>query len=221
MSNIVTIGLATEGTTDIRFLQSVIQRTFEHIAFECKGEIEVYDPVYLGPTKGQFVESVENLARKAAEQGIMVLCIHADADESSDQKVWDHKFYPAFQQIENSETDLCKNLIPIIPIQMTEAWMLADREVLLSEIGTDQLPQNLGLHRDPESISDPKFVISEAIRIAFADLPKRRRNQITIADLYQPIGQKARMDRLERLESFQKFKSVVREAYRKLNYLHK
>ncbi|MCO6491039.1 MAG: hypothetical protein J5I98_21660 [Phaeodactylibacter sp.] len=50
MSNIVTIGFVTEGTTDVRFLENIIKRAFEEIAFDCSGEIEVYDPINLGLT---------------------------------------------------------------------------------------------------------------------------------------------------------------------------
>jgi hypothetical protein len=32
MSNIVIIGFATEGATDVRFLESIIRRTFEEVA---------------------------------------------------------------------------------------------------------------------------------------------------------------------------------------------
>ena len=102
---------------------------------------------------------------------------------------------------------------------MTEAWMLADREALRNEIGTELTVQNLGINRSPEGIADPKSVIADAIRQAYSDVP-RRRHKMSIADLYLPLGQKAKMEELERLPSFQKFRSAVREVYRSLNYLH-
>ena len=35
------IGFVTEGTTDHRFLETIIQKTFEDIAFECDNQIEI------------------------------------------------------------------------------------------------------------------------------------------------------------------------------------
>ena len=44
MTNILTIGIISEGVTDERFLPNIIRKTFEELAFECNGEIEVYEP---------------------------------------------------------------------------------------------------------------------------------------------------------------------------------
>jgi hypothetical protein len=55
MSKQIIIAVATEGTTDIRFLESIIQRTFEKIAFECSDLIEVFDPIFLEKVPGSSV----------------------------------------------------------------------------------------------------------------------------------------------------------------------
>ena len=47
MANILTIAYTTEGSTDERFLNTIIKKVFEEVAFECDGVIEVYDPVFL------------------------------------------------------------------------------------------------------------------------------------------------------------------------------
>ena len=44
-----------------------------------------------------------------------------------------------------------KTSVIIVPIQMTESWMLAEKELLKKEIGTDKTDIELGIHRDPES----------------------------------------------------------------------
>ena len=101
---------------------------------------------------------------------------------------------------------------------MMEAWMLADTELLKSEIGTTKSDNDLGINRDPESIADPKTVIEEAIRIAQSDLPKRRQ-RLTISDLYAIIGDKIGLDRLSLLNSYLRFQEEVRNTYRTLNYM--
>ncbi|KAF0250032.1 MAG: hypothetical protein FD167_568 [bacterium] len=215
------IGFTTEGTTDVRFLESVIQRSFEGIAFECDGQIEVLPVQYIKKQSGSFVTVVQTCAQQAQEQGVMVLCIHTDADDIADTNAFDYKISPAFTSINNMREDnLCNNLVAIVPVQMTEAWMLSDKRLLKSEIGTSKSDIELGIHRPPEDYSDPKQAIEEAIRIARQDLPRHRRRELSIGELYSIIGQKIELDMLANLPSYQKFKAAVRNAFRRLNYLH-
>ncbi len=98
--------------------------------------------------------------------------------------------------------------------------MLADKELLKKEIGTKKTDNELGFGRMPEAIASPKEVIEKAIHIARADFTKRRRSDLTIADLYSPIGQSIDLDKLARLDSYQDFKNNIRDAFRKLKLLH-
>lgn len=36
----VFVGFTTEGSTDVRFLRKIIERSFEEIAYECQGDVE-------------------------------------------------------------------------------------------------------------------------------------------------------------------------------------
>ena len=54
------------------------------------------------------------------------------------------------------EEEYCKHIIPTIPIQMIESWMLADKELLKRLINAkDMSDADLGLDRAPESYADP------------------------------------------------------------------
>lgn len=220
MSNILTIAYVTEGKTDQRFLENIIRKTFEDVAFECEGEIEVYDPIYLKSKKLQkFVDDIVSSAKEALLRGINVLCVHVDADDVDDKSVRENKLNPGLRAImELSSEDACKILVTIIPIQMSESWMLADKELFKSEIGTDKSNHELGIDKNPESIADPKSLIIKALDIAQAHLPKRR-SRIEIAELYQPIGQKISIQKLSSLRSYQSFREEVRNAFKELNYL--
>lgn len=214
------IGFITEGSTDYRFLESVIQRTFEEVAFDCDGQIEILPVQYLEKKTGDFNSQIEQHAQKAYEIGISVLCIHTDADSDTDSDTFSFKIIPAFNALKvNPNEKLCKNLVPIVPIQMIEAWMLADKELLKNEIGTQKTDVELGIHKTPESMTDPKQVIQEAIRIGRQDLAKKRRRDLSIVELYQIIGSTVNIDKLNTLPSFRKFKGAVRNALKDLNYL--
>ncbi len=219
--NRIIIGYSTEGSTDVRFLQSIIERTFVEVGFECSSQIEVMTPVvYIKKSKGDtFPNQILHSSKEAFENGVMAFCVHSDADAENDAVVFD-KINKAFDKVYTEEDkNICNNLIAIIPIQMSEAWMLADKQLLKDEIGTTLEDFQLLINKAPEAFTDPKTTIKEAIRIARKDFPKRRRGSLTIAELYQPIGQKIEIEKLNALSSYRKFKEGVRDAYRKLNYL--
>lgn len=215
------VGLVTEGDTDRRFLESVLRKTFESIAFECPGEIEI-EVNTIKITKSKFAQDVVTASKVGVERyGIMVLCVHADADSQDDYLAFRDRIEPAQRLVMESPDDtLCKIIIAVVPVYMTESWLLVDRELLKREIGTTLTDVELGIHRDPESIADPKQIISDAIRIARGNIVRRRRSDLTISDLYLPMGQKVSMDKLEALASYLKFQEAVRNAFRQLNYLH-
>lgn len=222
MNKQIIIGFTTEGSTDVRFLESIIQRSFEDVAFECVGQVEILPIQYVDKQDGDFITTIRYCSQQAEKRGIMVLCVHADADDRTDANAFNFKINPAFTAMNNDEQErhLCKNLVAIVPVQMIEAWMLSDKELLKAEIGTGKNDEALGIHRSPEVYANPKQAIKTAIRIAREDLTSRRRRDLTISELYLPIGQKISLTTLEGLPSYQKFKEAVRDAFRKLNYLH-
>ena len=71
MTRQITIGFTTEGRTDVRFLESIIQRSFEGVAFECKGKIEVLPVQHIPKQSGDFMDVVKKYAIEADEIGII------------------------------------------------------------------------------------------------------------------------------------------------------
>jgi len=218
MSNIVTVGYMTEGSTDKRFLETIIMKTVEEMAFHCEGQIDVYDPIFIGSPKNQdFIAQVINAAKTAYNSGIFILCVHVDSDHISDKNVMDRKITPAIDALNEFTDGICKVVVPIVPVTMSEAWILADKELFKAEIGTSLSDESLKINKNPETVANPKALIEEALRIAQEDLP-RRRDKLTIGELYQPIGQKISIEKLNNLSSFQKFKKSLEEAFKALNY---
>ena len=215
------IGFTVEGTTDTQFLTQVIQNVFEDIAFECRTDVVIEDvrPVHVHKT--EFTETMLNASRKAAECGITVLCIHADSDARTIENVIEYKFNPLTAAlIPLNDDEYCKTIVPVIPIRMTEAWMLADKELLKTKIAAQgKRDADLGLERTPEAYADPKQAIVDAIIIAQAEKTKRRRNELTINDLYDEMGQSIPLQRLRELPSFRHFEENVRSAFRSLGYI--
>ena len=150
----------------------------------------------------------------------MIFCIHADADDDTDINTFQFKINPAVTAIDQMrENSVCNNLVAVVPVQMTEAWMLSNTRLLKSEIGTDKTDTELCIDKHPEGYNDPKEVIKNAIRIGRQELPRRRRNELKIESLYALIGQKISLTSLETLPSYLKFKKAVEDSFKKMNIL--
>lgn len=219
MSNILQIGFITEGSTDKRFLSNIIRKTFEHVVFDCNFDVEVYEPEYLPKLSGSFIEHIESQVTKHSY--FHVICIHCDADSPTIDHVMQYKIKPARKKIETLDK-ACKNLVAIIPVQMTEAWLMADFDLLKDKINSNKSNSELGLpsrFNQIEKIANPKEAIIQAIRLSQENL-SRRRKRITIADLYSPISQELSIDSLNKLPSYESFAREVKIALSRLNYLN-
>lgn len=225
MNRLIFAGLFTEGSTDIRFLESIVKKTIDNIAFECSGNIETeLLEIHINKAGLGFTEQVLTASRVGTEKfSITLLCVHTDSDAATDIGVFENKITPAKTALENpdnNENEYCKILVTIVPVQMTEAWMLADKILLKEQIGTSKTDKELGINKTSESFSDPKKIIEDAIRIARQDLTKKRRKELTISELYLPIGQQLDLKKLDNVASYQKFKENLRDAFRQLNFLY-
>lgn len=214
------IGYTGEGTTDKRFLVEIISNTFAEVALDCRNDISIEEIVLVNVEKNKFVEMMTEASKKTFEEGLSVLCIHADADKKTSKDIYANKFTPLFDNLSRLDNKLyCKNIVPIIPIIETESWMLADKELLKARINAKgKTNSELGIERQPESYADPKTVIENAIRLAQQDKPKRRQN-LKIADLYEELGQAIKLDQLRTIPSFRDFENNVRRIFIQLGYL--
>ena len=68
------------------------------------------------------------------------------------------------------------------------------------------------LTQRPESIARPKEAIENAIRIVASIRTRRRRGDISIADLYPLFGQKIERSKLLGLSSYVKFETSIMDV---------
>ena len=219
--NVLVLGLYAEGSTDYEFLPSVIQRTADQILFHHKrSEIEA-SVLIIKLTTAQKKDRAESILQAAREAcGYDVLIVHSDADHPKPDKARIDRIEPGFQRVlATTKEEMCRNLVPIVPVQAIEAWMLADYKALLTEIGTDLNLNELGIPESAnqvESISKPKRRLQEVVQKARANRPKRQRNT-SIDFLYQPLGEQVRLERLNEVESYRKFKEDLTTTLVSLN----
>ena len=217
--NSLMLTYCTEGSTDELFIGNIIYRTFIELAYECRGEIEVYEPVHIQRISGlSFMDSTLRVALEAGWSNI--LCVHVDADASTHKHVYNRKIAPCLVEMSNNE-DVVKEIVPVIPVYMTEAWMLSDINLLIEEIGADPEVARLVLPsrvNQIERIADPKSTIVEAIRRAYSYKPKKW-SKPDISQLYLPLSQKISLDTLKRLSSYMRFYNSCRKSLESMGYI--
>lgn len=224
MAYTVIVGLTTEGTTDVRFLETVVEQAFEYVALECSKDIDIF-VMPLDTTKigyDSFADYVVAASKEALQVGTTTVAVHSDADNNSYDQRKEYNFRPANDALSAlPDEEVCKLLTPIIPVRMIEAWMLADKNLLRVEIGTRLSDSALGIDGNPETMADPKERISIAIRIANENAThKNPVKNVDISDLYEILGQQLQPDQLMRIDSYRRFLDEIRQTYRELGILH-
>lgn len=99
--------------------------------------------------------------------------------------------------------------------------MLADHEQLRLAIGTNIEVHALGIPekaRMVEAIARPKQRLREVVQRAYTSRPRRRR-EIDLAFLYQPLGELSSLDRLGEVPAYRQFVTELTGALEKLGFI--
>jgi len=217
------MSLYAEGPTDERFLPVVIRRTAVVILGRRSSvPVEVPPPTIV--ERDQFAEVVGQeervlcAARQAAEGH--VLLVHADADDRSRSRAFAEKCAPGFERVADARLGgerVCAELVAVIPVRMTEAWMLADPEALADVLGGGLTPAQLELPDPPkrvESVHDPKATLHRLMREA-----QGRRRLRPIGVLYEPVATRVNLDRLGRVPAYAQFVKDLTSALTRTGFL--
>lgn len=215
------VGIIAEGTTDYRFLQPIVIKSLTDILFDCPGQIDI-EVIIIDCDKGaSFSDYVLKASEKGfTDYGISILIVHTDADSSSNIDTYKYKINPVKDIIKHkSNSTHCKNIAALVPIQETEAWMLADKDILIRQIGTNKTEIDLKINGNPENINNPKERIEEAIKIGRSDMSKKMRQSLNISELYSYLGEAIHIDKLRSYSSFTDFEENLKQVLRDMNIL--
>lgn len=171
---VLVLGLFVEGPTDYDFLPPVIRRTTEQILAQ-HDQSGIYEAsvLVIQLATNQKKDRAKSILQAACEAyGYHALIVHSDADDPEPDKAIFERIEPGFKLVQETQENVCKDLVAIIPVQAIEAWILADYEVLLREVGTDLKAHDLGIPETAkyvQKISKPKRKLEEAVQIAYAN----------------------------------------------------
>lgn len=217
------IAFFAEGNTDNVFLPLII----ENSVYYCANTYGIVPIDILGvdcikTEKGHsFSEKSLDACRLALEMGADILVVHTDADDATSDNAFVNKIQPFLLDLAQFDAEThCQVVVPAVPVQMIEAWMMANKDLLREQMGTAKSDADLGLNRKPEAYADPKQAIENAIAIVGQDTTKRRRHRLTIGDLYEPLGQQLDIEDLMTLPSFSAFLAGLHAALCQLHICH-
>lgn len=214
------LALNAEGATDERFLPILVQRTAEQIlAQRGRTSVDILEPILLRPIidhpSMNRAECIREAARRSA--GYHALIVHADADHPTPERALQERYRPGLelvQEARHAHEPVCDYLLPIVPVQMTEAWLLADPDALRTAIGSAADAHVLGLPSragDVESDPNPKRTLNQAVQRALADRPRRRR-RMDLRTLYEPMARQVNLCRLAGVPAYRQFASELTQA---------
>lgn len=138
-----------------------------------------------------------------------VLFIHRDAEAQA----------PELRRQEITEALRGSNIlhIPVVPIRMTEAWLLADEKAIRSAAGNPNGTETLNLPdvRRLENLPNPKRVLHDALKAA-SGLNSRRRSRLPAERLVQFIPNSIEdYSRLNVLSAFQTLQADIQALFAK------
>jgi len=157
-------------------------------------------------------------ARQAANYHILI--IHADADHRTADRALKERFYPGHSLVQQSAEDVCRCVLPIVPIQTTEAWMLADPKALKAALGTSPKALNLGLPSKAklvETDSNPKQTLK--MIIGKANIHRPRHRHIELNSLYAILGRTIDLSLLRNVPAYQRFGDDLESTFKAINLI--
>ncbi len=197
----VQVGLYAEGPTDYDFLIPLLERILDDLlARHYPGQAtQLPTPLALDAASHAGVRRDARIADviQRFQETCHLFVIHADADGDA-VRARNERVEPGVRKglagAANVAAAAC------IPIQMIEAWMLVDPEVL-RRLGHD-VPE---LPTDLERVRDPKQVLNRLL-----DAKRRGRR----ANVYEFVGANVRLSALRRLPGFRGFEDELVVALR-------
>lgn len=187
----ITIALYAEGTTDYRFLPEIIISELEYLLMERNVEYEIFP--CLSPIRnpdGSFIERMKYMETEYEQQHLIF--IHQDSDSRGNNDVLSTRWQPWSTCAEN-----ISKWVPIIPVQMTEAWMLCDRDAICDSLGIEVAQYDAVMNgRQVEMMADPKQKLRQLAQLS---------DSRSLSSAYELLSSRISRDRLLALNSYKAF----------------
>jgi len=133
-----------------------------------------------------------------------LLFVHRDSDTALPQNR-KHEIQKAYADSELSSP----SLVCVIPVRMTEAWLLLDEDAIRRAAGNPNGKEPLDLPRAPDQIPNPKDVLGELLKQASGLSGRRKKSFRPERHIWQIPGCMKDFTILRRLEAFVDFEKEL------------
>jgi hypothetical protein len=200
--------LYAEGETDREYFQPLLVRALTDIVLtRGTDSVEVQESFIRLPDNKKIYNNREDRifhGVAAAIDAVSFLFIHADGN-GDPLAASQNRIIPAQNRIRASYPNL--GTVGVVPERETEAWALADGEVVAQALGVNRLNEKL---RGVEKMIDPKAKLR-----ALAD----QYRQYDVRGVLNIIGQRTRLSELRKLRSYREFEANLIQELKRLNLI--
>lgn len=143
-----------------------------------------------------------------------LLVVHRDAETSNPE--------PRFTEIQQALSDINCNVkaVPVVPVRMTEAWLLFDQQAIRVAVGNPngKSPLQVPMAKWDE-IPDPKSVLYDALRVASGHSGRRRKKFQVATAAHMVAEYIGDFSPLRRLPAFARFEADMKDAFRAIQWM--
>ncbi|MDG4767321.1 DUF4276 family protein [Solwaraspora sp. WMMD406] len=199
--------LLSEGVSDDQFLPNLLGRALTELCeaeFIDQVEVANVQPLRDRPGPSTVDEAIAMVERN--DGAFSMIFYHRDqgANPERVRKEW-------LEPLRKRWTDRREQLVAVVPVRETEAWLLADGQALRDALGVRWTDVEMGLPGSPrqvEQIADPKKVLNDVTR----------RVSRSVGDYLGQLGDYVDLDKLQQVPAYRRWWDDTREALTALGY---
>lgn len=194
MSRQLTFAVVADGKTD-RLLVPIIEWAIHRL----DPEVEILEPEFRRRS-GSVAEFLN-----AYDSSAMLIFVHRDAENS-----------PLDARLTEFESVSRIDVVPVIPVRMSEAWILFDESAIARAAGSPSATVSVPRLSEIEGIAGPKDLL-ERLLFEAAGSPSGRRGKVFRRSLVERrvsvAGHIGDFSPLESLSAFQRFQTALADRY--------
>ncbi|MFG2045892.1 DUF4276 family protein [Micromonospora sp. NPDC048935] len=203
----LTSALVSEGVTDDQFLPRLLARALTEICLtEFEDAVEVADVQPLRDRRGPCsIADVIGLVEQNPASFSLIFFHH---DQGANAERTDAEWLRPLREVWGERAE---QLVTVVPVRETEAWLLADGDALRGALGVRWTDAEMGLPAQPrlvERVADPKSVLNGVMQ----------RVSRSTTDHYGQLGELVSLARLQAVPAYQRWWADTRDALIRLGY---
>lgn len=198
--------LLSEGVSDDQVLPNLLGRALTELCEAEAIEVEVAEvqPLRNRPGPSSIDEAIAMVERNNGAFSIIFYHRDQGANPERVRKEW-------LEPLRQRWADRKEQLVAVVPVRETEAWLLADGQALRKALGIPWTDAEMGLPPNPrqvEQIADPKKVLNDVTR----------RVSRSVGDHLGRLGDYVDLGRLQQVPAYRRWWDDTRDALTALGY---